>query len=86
MEEITRLLKLWTQNSWLKTIGLKAIHIMLALLLQKPCKKSKSKHHLVSLERRLKLWEEGNISNLLHEGEIIQEKMKISEKTMNISK
>ena len=59
---------------------------MPALFLQKPNKNSKSKDHLVSLEMRLKIWEEGNISNLLHEEETIQEKMKISEKVMNIEK
>ena len=59
---------------------------MPALLLQKPSKNSKSKDHLVSLERCLKLWEEGNISNLAHEGQTIQESVKISEKGMNIEK
>ena len=59
---------------------------MPALLLQQPSKNSKSKDHLVSLERRLKLWEEGDIRNLLHEGETIQERMKISGKRMNIEK
>ena len=59
---------------------------MPALFLQKPNKNSKSKDHLVSLEMRLEIWEEGNISNLLHEEETIQEKMKISEKVMNIEK
>ena len=59
---------------------------MLALLLQKPSKNSKSNDYLILLERRLKLWEEGNISNFLHEGETIQEIMKISEKGMNIEK
>ena len=75
IEEITRLLKLWIQDSPLKSITLKAIHIMPAVLL-----------HLVLLEGRLKLSEEGNISNLLHEGETIQERMKISEKDMSIGK
>ena len=59
---------------------------MRELLLQKRSKYSKSKDHLVSLERRLKLWEEGNISNLVHEEETIQERRKISEKGMNIEK
>ena len=49
-------------------------------MLQKSSKNSKSKDHLVSFERPLKLWEEGNISNLVHEGETIQERTKISEK------
>ena len=86
IEEITRLLKLWIQDSLLKSTGLKAIHVMPVLLLQKPRKNSKSKDHLVSLDRCLKLWEEGNISNLLHEGKTIQERMKVSEKGMNIEK
>ena len=58
VEEITPLLKLWLQDSPLKSIILKAIHVIPALLLQKPSKNSKSKDHLVSLERDLKLWEE----------------------------
>ena len=41
---------------------------------------------IVSLERRLKSWEEGDISNLLHERKAIQERMKISEKGMYIEK
>ena len=35
IEEITRLLKLWIHDSPLKSIALKAIHVMPALLLQK---------------------------------------------------
>ena len=86
IDEVTRLLKLWIQDSPSKSIALKAIHVMPALSLQKPSKSSKLKDHLVSLERRLKLWEEGDIRNLLHEGETIQERMKISGKRMNIEK
>ena len=86
IEEIIRFLKLCIQDLPLKLIALKVILIMPVLCLQKPSKKSKLKHHLVSLERRLKLWEEGNISSLLHEGETIQERMKIREKGVNIEK
>ena len=73
IDEVTRLLKLWIQDLPLKSIALKAIHVMPALLLQKPSKNSTLRDHLVLLERRLKLWEEGDIRNLLHEGETIQE-------------
>ena len=59
---------------------------MPALLTQKPSKNSKSMGHLVSPERRLILWKEGDISNWLHEGETIQERMKISEKGKNTEK
>ena len=86
IDKVTRLLKLLIQESPLKSIALKAIHVMPAFLLQKPSKNSKSKDHLVSLERRLKLWEEGDLRNLLHERETILERMKINEKGMNIEK
>ena len=38
IEEITRLLKLWIQDSPLKSIALKAVNVIPALLLQKPSK------------------------------------------------
>ena len=85
-EIITLLLKLWIQDSPLKSIALKAINVIPPLLFQKPSKDSKSKDYSLSLERRLKLFEEGNVSNLLHEGETIQDRMKISGKGMNIEK
>ena len=63
---------------------------MPALLVQKPSRASKSKDHLKSLESRLNLWEEGNFSSLetsvVHEGETIQKRIKVSEKGVNIDK
>ena len=55
VNKITRLFDQWTNDTLLKSIALKAIHIMAVLLLQKPSRKSKSRDHRVSLERRLKL-------------------------------
>ena len=72
-KEITRLINLWTDNSPLENIALKVIHVMQAVLLQKPNKISKGKKHIAVLERRLELWEKGNIIELLNEGESIQE-------------
>ena len=46
--------------------------IMPALLLQKPSKKSKAKDHKDALERRLQLWDEGKISELIRECQTIQ--------------
>ena len=65
VEEITCLLKLWIQDLPLKSITLKAIHIMPALLLQKPSKNLKSKDHLVP--ETFKIMGRRNISNLVHE-------------------
>ena len=58
-----RLFDHWTNSISLKSIELKVIHVMPALLLQKPSRKSKKAcGHLIALERRLKLWDEGTIN------------------------
>ena len=44
--EQTRLLNIWTFDSLLTFVALKAIHVMPAHLVQKPNKKSKSKDHM----------------------------------------
>ena len=44
--ETTKLMNGWTNNSPLKDIAFKAIHIMPSLLLQKSSKRSKVKDHL----------------------------------------
>ena len=60
-------------------IALKAVCIMLS-------KSSKSKDHHAALERRLKLWEEGKIEELLCKGQTIQEGLKSSNSSMTIAK
>ena len=60
--------------------------LMPAFLLQKPSKSLKSKDHHAALERRLKLWKEGKIEELLYEGQTIQEKLKSSYSGMTITK
>ena len=86
IEEVTRLMKLWINDTPLRKIALKAAHIMPALLLQKPYKPSKSKDHHAALKRRLKLWEERKIEELLYEGQTIQERLKSSDSSMTIAK
>ena len=73
IKEITRLINLWTEDSPLESIALKTIHVMPALLLQKPNKNSKTKG------RRLELWGNGNIIELFNEGESIQERLPTGE-------
>ena len=51
--DVARLLKLWINDTPLRNIALKAVHVMPALLLQKPSKSSKSKDHHAVLEKRL---------------------------------
>ena len=54
---------------------MKAIHVMPALLLQKPSKTSKSKDHVKALERRLELWRKGEIISLMREAETLQSRL-----------
>ena len=86
VEEVTRLMKLWIQDTPLKSISLKAVHIMPALLLQKPSKSSKAKDHLQALERLIKLWNEVNVEGLLYQGMIIQQKLRSDKEGMTIPK
>ena len=86
IEETTRLIDLWVNNTPYESIALKAVHIMPALLLQKPSKSSKSKDHLEALTRRLAFWNEGKIEDLLYEGETIQSRLKTADSASNFAK
>ena len=59
---------------------MKAFMTMPGLLLQKPSRKSKSKEHSEALERRLLLWKNGNIEELLQEMKEIQNKLEKTNK------
>ena len=65
----------WTNNSLFKDIAFMAIHVMHSLLLQKPSKTYKAKDHLKALEGRINLWINGNIDELLLQGETIQSRL-----------
>ena len=71
--EMSRLIRAYAEGSTLETIALKCAMIMPALLLQKPHKTSKAKDHILCLERRMRLWEDGDLDALLHEGCSIQD-------------
>ena len=72
IDEVSRLMNAWVEDSPLKNIAFKAIMVMPSILLQKPSKNSKSKDHVKALERRLCLWNSGNILELLKESKAIQ--------------
>ncbi len=72
VRELTRMFNAYAEGSLLEII---AVMTMPALLLQKPSSKSKAKEHTSHLERRLKLWTEGKLDDLLHEGDTIQQKL-----------
>ena len=74
--EMSRLFKAYGESTPLESIALTAVMSMPHLLLQKPHPKSKVKEHIRCLERRLVLWWEGNIEELLTEGRAIQQRLK----------
>ena len=75
INESTRLLNAWTEESSLKDVVFKAIMVMPSLLLQKPSKTSKAKDHVAALDRRMLLWKCGDIPDLLKEARTIQGKL-----------
>ena len=65
-------LRQFNRSTKLNGVALKAVFVIPTLLLQKPSAKSKAKQHLLSLERRLKLWRSGNLDELIREVRHIQ--------------
>ena len=70
--EIAYLFEAFATESAMEVVALKTAMIMPALLLQKPHAKSKVQEHITCLQRRLSLWEKGDIAELLKEGRAIQ--------------
>jgi hypothetical protein len=70
--ELSRLFRAYAESSELEEIALTAASIMPVLLLQNPAPSSKPKDHSRYLERRLDLWDKGDINSLVIEGRAIQ--------------
>ncbi len=73
--ELAKLYSAFASASALESIALKAATTLPILLLQKPQKASKAKEHIICLERRLRLWREGNLNDLVLEGRTIQRRL-----------
>ena len=72
MRELSRLFRAFADSLAMECVALKAAMVLPALLLQRPHVKSKAKDHSTHLERRLKLWEKGDINSLVIEARTIQ--------------
>ena len=72
IEELTFWIKQFNSNSDLNSVALKAFMVLPTLILQKPSATSKSKEHCAAIERRLKLWRQGDLDLLLKEVRCIQ--------------
>ena len=53
---------------------------------KKPSKTSKAKGHLKALERKLRLWKEWNITELVNKSKTIQERLPSTDSQMNVAK
>ena len=76
IKEMTRLIRLFTNETKWTRIALAQLQIFLPLMLQKPSSKSKAKDHVKYLEKRLKLWHAGELDSILAENREIQKKVK----------
>ena len=81
VRELSRLFRAFGEDTSIECIALAAIAVMPTLLLQNPSKSSKPKDHSAHLERRLILWEKGDINNLLLECRAIQARLPKRRKT-----
>ena len=74
--ELARLFRAAGEGSTLERIALKAVFMLCSLVLQKPSRTSKSKDHISCIERRLNLWMDGNLNELVLEGRAIQQRLR----------
>ena len=70
--ELARLFNAFAQTSALEAVALKAVAVMQIFLLQKPSKSSNANDHLKCLNKQLRLWNDGDLEELLLEGRAIQ--------------
>ena len=75
IDKFTEYINAWNKESEMQHIALKAAIVLLAVCLQKPSPKSKSKDHQECLLKRLTLWKEGKIDKLMREGRAIQKSL-----------
>lgn len=75
VSELTRLFQAFADSSSLESIALTASMLMPQLLLQRPYKHANKEAIQSCLSRRLNAWFDGNISDLLREGNTIQKQL-----------
>ena len=68
ISEIARLFRAFAEKSALESVAMKAVTVLAILALQKPFQTSKTKDHVSCLVRRLVLWKDGNLNDLVLEG------------------
>ena len=75
IKEMIYLIRLYTNETHLKSHALKTLAILPYLICQRTHEKSRAVDDRKALERRIELWKKGEIQKLLTEAEAIQKKM-----------
>ena len=83
IREKTRLLYLFINDTRWSRVALALVHIFSPLMLQKPSSKSKARDNAAYLQKRLNLWTEGKIDELIAEGREIQKRLETKMKNNN---
>ena len=68
--------KAYAAGTALESVALGTAMVMPQLLLQRPHGSSKLKEHISCLERRMKLWKEGKLDELVQEVTAIQNRLR----------
>ena len=74
--KLSRLFNTFAAAFALESVALKATMVMPNLLLQKPSRNSRAKDHINALKRRMELWSDGKLSDLINKGNPIQSRLR----------
>ena len=75
VKELSKAIHQFSTGTSLEKVSLYMTLTICPLLLQKPARDSKTKDHIRYLEKRIKLWQDGDIESLVKEGKAIQKRM-----------
>ena len=75
-DQLTLHINEWNEGSYNQHIALKAAFVLLAAGRQKPNNKSKARDHQSILAKRLALWMDGEITQLIRVGRILQSRIR----------
>ena len=80
IDELIITLRHFTEKSACESFAITSFLIMIPLILQKPSQNSKSAEHRVHLKRRLEMWRQGKLGDLVKECEQIQSRLRSKRK------
>ena len=75
VSEVTKIIQLFTSKTKWEPVALHMLNIFLPLMLQKPSSKSKNRDHIRYLRKRIDLWKQGKLLELVSECKEIQKRL-----------